>query len=74
MSKEHLARAARMLQAIADDTPRRGLKLSGETQAKMGADVYTPRAIGRGHLALGSPAGTYAIRIEEVSARSDQEG
>ena len=72
VSKEHLARAARILQAIADEAPRRGLKVMSQAQATIGADTYTSRAVSRGHLALGSPAGTYAIRIQEVSARSDK--
>jgi hypothetical protein len=72
VSKEHLARGARLLQAIVDEAPRRGLKLLSKAQATIEADAYTSRAISRGHLVLGSSAGTYAIRIQEVSARSDK--
>lgn len=72
VSKEHLARAARVLQAIVDEAPRRGLRLLSKAQATIGADAYTSRAISRGHLVLGSSAGTYAIRIQEVPARNDK--
>lgn len=72
VSKEHVARAARILQAIVNEAPRRGLKLLRKEQATIGADAYTSRATSRGHLVLGSSAGTYTIRIQEVSARSDK--
>lgn len=68
VSKEHLSRAARLLQAIVDEAPRRGLEVLDKTRAKVGADSSVSREIDRGHLILRSPAGIYAIRVVEVSA------
>lgn len=70
VSKEHVTRAARILQAIVDEAPRRGLTLRTKQQALIGADRYTSREIGRGHLIVESPAATYSIRVMEVSAPS----
>jgi hypothetical protein len=68
VSKEHVGRAARILQAIADEAPRRGLNVLEAEQAKNGADQYHARMAGRWRLGLRSPAGVYGIRIQEVSA------
>ena len=72
VSKEHLSRAARILQAITDEAPRRGLEVSRAGPGTAGVDAYRDRAARRGHLALRAPAGTYVIRIQEVSGRSDR--
>ncbi len=72
VSREHAARAGRILQAIADEAPRRGLEVvpprpSGQPPV---ADGYRGRGPGRSGLTLRAPAGTYEVRIQEVSGRS----
>lgn len=72
VGKENLDRAARVLQAIADEAPRRRLEVLSADQAAMNVDAYTARSIGRCHLALRSPAGVYGVRIQEISAPRDK--
>lgn len=72
VSKAHVARAARILQAIVNEAPRRGLAVLTAGQATIDADAYHDRAIRRAHLALRSPAGRYGVRTQEVSAASDR--
>ncbi len=71
VSREHLERAARILQAIVDEARRRGLEVVTGEQATLGVDAYHARAIARSRFALRSPAGVYGIRIQEVSAPSE---
>ncbi len=71
VSREHLDRAARLLQAIADEAPRRGLDVLTAEQATLGMDAYHARSIARSRFAVRSGAGVYGIRIQEVSAPSD---
>jgi hypothetical protein len=70
VSREHLDRAARVLQAIVDEAPRRGLGVLTANQATPGVDADTARAMGRSHLALRSPAGVYGVRVRELSGPS----
>jgi hypothetical protein len=72
VSKEHLARAARILQAIADEAPRRGMDVVGKDHAMRGVDQRVSREIERGHLILQSPAGIHSIRVVEVPAPGDK--
>lgn len=72
VSREHVARAGRILQALADEAPRRGIEVvaPGSKGLPPLVDTYERRATSRAHLTLRAPAGTYAIRIQEVSAPS----
>jgi hypothetical protein len=73
VSREHVARAGRILQAIADEAPRREVEVVSPRSSGLPpvVDAYGRRDPGRSHLALrGGPAGTYSIRIQEVSAPS----
>lgn len=72
VSREHVARAGRVLQALADEAPRRGVEVvsPGSKGLPPLVDTYGRRETSRGHLTLQAPAGTYAIRIQEVSAPS----
>lgn len=73
VSKEHVDRAAHILQAIVEEAPRRGLGVLNAEQAKnVAGDSYHVRAAERCRLALRSPAGVYGIRLKEVSAPSDE--
>ena len=72
VSREHAARAGRILQAIADEAPRRGLEVvsprsSGRPPV---VDTYGRREPGRSCLTLRAPTGTYTVRIQEVSGPS----
>jgi len=72
VSREHVARAGRILEAIADEAPRRGVEVVSPGSAGLPrlADAYGTPDPGRSHLTLRAPAGTYSIRIQEVSAPS----
>ncbi len=72
VSREHVARAGRILQAIADEAPRRGVEVvppqsSGRPPA---VDAYGRRNADRGHLTLRAPSGTYSLCIQEASSPS----
>jgi hypothetical protein len=71
VSKDHLGRAARILQAIADEAPRRGLSVLTAQQAAIGVDEYTSRSVNRSHLVLRSSLDVYGVRVCEVSGKSD---
>ena len=47
VSREHVTRAARILQAIADEAPRRGLSVSISKQALPDPDSYQRRELSR---------------------------
>lgn len=72
VSREHVARAGRILQAIADEAPRRGVEVvaPGSAGRPPLVDAYGTRDTGRSHLTLRAPAGTYTVRIQEVYAPS----
>lgn len=72
VSREHVARAGRVLQALADEAPRRGIEVDspGSKGRPLLVDADERRETSRAHLTLRAPAGTYAIRIQEVSAPS----
>lgn len=72
VSREHLARTGRILQAIADEAPQRGIEVvsPGSAGLPQVIDAYGTRNPGHFHLTLRAPAGTYSIRIQEVSAPS----
>jgi hypothetical protein len=68
VSPAHLDRAARLLQALADEAPRRGIAAHAPGGAPRPVDTYYARRIERAHLVLEAPAGTYGVRIKEQSA------
>ncbi len=72
VSREHLSRAGQILQAIADEAPRRGVEVVSLRSSGLPpvGDAYGRRDPGRSCLTLRAPAGTYAVRIQEVSAPS----
>ena len=72
VSREHVARAGRILQAIADEAPRRGLEAASPRSSGLppAVDAYGRRDPGRSGLTLRAPAGTYDVRIQEVSGPS----
>lgn len=72
VSREHGARAGRILQALADEAPRRGLEVVSPRSSGLPpvVDAYGRSNPGRSGLTLRAPAGTYAVRIQEVSGPS----
>lgn len=72
VSREHVPRAGRILQAIADEAPRRDAEVVSPRSSGLPpvVDAYGRRETGRSCLTLRAPAGTYAVRIQEVSAPS----
>ena len=72
VSREHVARAGRILQAIADEAPRRGVEVV--SPGSKGCPRWSTRTAGAiraaASLTLRAPAGTYAVRIQEVSGPS----
>ncbi len=67
VSKAYLDRAAHILQAIADEAPRRGLTVLSAEQARSVVDRHQYQTIGGCRLALRSSERVYAIRIKELS-------
>jgi hypothetical protein len=67
VGKEHLPRAARILQALVDEVPRRGIRVQGVGRTHRGDDFHRLDR-SHWHLSLEAPAGTYGVRIQEVSA------
>jgi hypothetical protein len=72
VSREHVARAGRILQAIADEAPRRGVAVVSPRSAGLPpvVDAYGRRESAASCLTLRAPAGTYSVRIQEVSGPS----
>jgi hypothetical protein len=72
VSREHAARSGRILQAIAEEAPRRGLEVVAPRKSGLPhrVDAYGRRDADRSCLTLRAPAGSYDIRIQEVSGPS----
>jgi hypothetical protein len=68
VSREHLARAARILQAIVDEADRRDMAVLTPEEGSRESDSWHGRAIGRSQVALRSAAGPYGVLIHELSA------
>lgn len=66
VTTEHVARAARILQALANEAPRRGIEALAPKQVPPGLDTYRAREVERAHLVLRAPGGIYSIRVREV--------
>lgn len=71
VGRDHLSRAARILQAITDEAPRRGVEVVWAERVGLVPIVsyQRDREADHPHLRLRSPAGEYGIRIREVSAK-----
>jgi hypothetical protein len=71
VSKDHLGRAARILQAIAEEAQRRGYAALSASQAKgLPPHASDARSHDRGWLALRTPGGVYDISVKELSGPS----
>jgi hypothetical protein len=68
VTQEHLARAARILQAIASEAERRGIDALRPWDASKDVKEYERQSVLKSHLALRTPAGIYAIQIKEIAA------
>ena len=67
VTRDHVSRAARILQAVVDEALRRGFGIVATEQAKEGLDSYRASEVGRGQLVLRTPGGMCAIRVRELS-------
>ncbi|MEA2536931.1 MAG: hypothetical protein QOF11_1165, partial [Chloroflexota bacterium] len=65
VTNEYLARAARILQALAAEAPRRGVDALVPSQVPPGLDTYRAREVDRADLVLRAPGGIYSIRVRE---------
>ena len=68
VSDEHLPRAAKILQAIADEAERRGLKVLSTEQALRNAPQYRQRKLRSVPLRIEATDGLYTLEIREISA------
>lgn len=68
VSDEHLPRAARILQAIADEAERRGLKIVSAEHALQNAPQHRRRKLRSAPLRIETTDGIYALEIREVAA------
>jgi hypothetical protein len=66
VTKEHLPRASRILQGIADEAPGRGFDLLAGQEALERSDKHRIRDVERCHLALETQSGIYGVQIREV--------
>lgn len=66
VSKEHLSRAARILQAVADEAERRGFQVleTGKAKANKKQPAYKPV---RGHIWLVTEHGDYSVTMKEIA-------
>lgn len=72
VTKDHLPRASRVLQAIACEAELRGIDVLSPTEASRGLGHYEAQRMHRAHLALRTPAGIYTIQIREIPGRGGQ--
>lgn len=65
VTKEHLSRAARILQGVADEAERRGFQVleTGKAKANKGRPAYKPV---QGHIWLITDHGDYSITVKEI--------
>ena len=71
VTKDHVPRAARILQAIASEAARRGLDALLPAVAAKGLPEYQAREVARRHLAVQTPAGVYSIQIKEMAGKGE---
>lgn len=72
VTADHVARAARILQAIATEAPKRGIDVIAPGTTISGLSAYQAREVRRGHLALRTPTGLYSIQVREVAGKGGQ--
>lgn len=68
VTKDHLSRAARILQALAVEGTKRGMEVSNVAKPK-GVDEYRIRKAPHAHLTIGTGGGVYTVKIREIPGR-----
>ncbi|MDQ1206097.1 hypothetical protein [Microbacterium sp. SORGH_AS_0862] len=68
VSKDHLSRAARILQAIATEAERRGLTVISPSKAKNNQNKHQSRPVD-GHLWLQTAHGEYSVQVREGAGK-----
>jgi hypothetical protein len=66
VTSEHLPRAGRILQAIAIEAAKRGMDALRPADAAKDVMEHQVQYVTKGHLALRTPAGMYAIQVKEI--------
>lgn len=69
VTRDHLPRAARILQAIATEAPKRGIEVLSAAQSARSVDQHRARELARAHLVLTTPIGLYGVKIRELSGQ-----
>jgi hypothetical protein len=68
VSKEHLSRAARILQTIATEAERRGLTVISPSKAKKNQNKHQSKPV-EGHIWLETPHGEYSVEVRETAGK-----
>jgi hypothetical protein len=69
VSKEHVTRAAHILQAVAAEGEKRGLEVLDPRKATKHLPEYQQRKTAGDHLTIIAPAGSYTLRIRETPGK-----
>ncbi|WP_020013346.1 hypothetical protein [Promicromonospora sukumoe] len=72
VTTEYIGRAARILQALANEASKRGLVATDPGSAAKGLPDHQAREARAGHLALRTPAGVYSIQVKEIAGKGGQ--
>ena len=66
VTKPHLSRAARLLQAITAEAPNRGIDAAIDDRVLRRLSDHERHRLARGHLVLRTPRGYYSIKVREL--------
>lgn len=67
VTKDHVARASRILQSLAIEATKRRLDVMVPGSTTTGLTELEAREVARRHLALRTPAGIYSVQIKEIA-------
>lgn len=72
VTRDHVSRAARILQALADESPKRGVDVVAPARSKT-MSPYEARKARHSHLILRTSAGAYSVTAKELAGRGGQQ-
>jgi len=72
VTRDHVSRAARILQALADEAPKRGVDVVAPARSKS-MSPYEARKASHSQLVLRTPAGNYSVKVKELPGRGGQQ-
>lgn len=67
VTREHVARAARLLQSIAAEAPNRGIDVVVLRDVRRTVPDYQARRLDRAHLIVRTQRGLYGVQVREIS-------